>query len=93
MTPEWSGESAAAGTNKAEYPSWLKYGLRAVIVLLALIAFLIWRASGGGQECVITALGEKLCGNDAVAWCASTDAIRDETGDTESQAVCDRIRD
>lgn len=37
--------------------------------------------------------GEKLCGGDAVAWCDATDMLREEAGDVDSQAVCDKIRE
>lgn len=55
-------------------------------------------ASGGalsGDECVVVTLGgNKLCGDDAKAWCDSTDSLRelDAAGSAESQAVCDSIR-
>lgn len=107
MSPDWPthDEEPPATAPADQYPSWMKYGLRAVILLLALIAFLVWRASGGGQDCLITATGEKLCGQEAVAWCEATDGIREEaqrySGETgtfdstvsKSQAVCDSIRD
>jgi hypothetical protein len=45
--------------------------------------------------CVITAIGgNKLCGDDAKAWCDSTDQLRamDPTQSASSQAACDSIR-
>ena len=60
-----------------------------------------------GQKCIVLANGgNKLCGNDAKAWCESTDSIRsgaqdlqNEYGDgsidtsiSESQSLCDDIR-
>jgi hypothetical protein len=50
------------------------------------------------SDCIILVSGNKLCGDDARAWCAATDDLRtpDPTlgykGDPESQKVCDSIR-
>jgi hypothetical protein len=51
-----------------------------------------------GEKCIILANGgNKLCGDDAKAWCESTREFRqgDPTlgieGDSESQAVCDSL--
>lgn len=52
-----------------------------------------------GEDCIILANGgNKLCGQDAKAWCDSTDALRQGDpalgipSDTRSQAVCDSLR-
>lgn len=83
-----------------------------VLVAVAFVASLAAGCGGstfGAQKCVIlTNGGNKLCGDDARAWCDSSDAIRStgldmatdaEFGDAtsaasirESQAVCDQIR-
>lgn len=58
----------------------------------------------GSEKCIVLANGgNKLCGDEAAAWCDSTDAIRNSTGNTgdpmtdqtvrDSQAACDEIRD
>lgn len=66
-------------------------------------------ACGSQEDCIVLANGgNKLCGEEAKAWCSSTDSIRnvgqtaadDSTfGDqgisdsiSESQAMCDQIR-
>src|SRR5688572_6163982 len=49
-------------------------------------------STGSNARCVITAQGQKLCGDDASAWCDATDSLRDISRDSESQAVCDDIR-
>ena len=52
----------------------------------------------GEEDCIILAVGgNKLCGDDAKAWCDSTDSLRSAAGrfggDTgDSQATCDTIR-
>src|SRR4051812_9525801 len=61
-----------------------------------LVASFVWYsavlAATGQDKCVVTALGSNLCGDDARAWCDSTDAIRAESQDTQSQTVCDELR-
>jgi hypothetical protein len=58
---------------------------------------------GSSDDCIILANGgNKLCGDDAAAWCNSTDALRDVAGEisdrrlaeanANSQAACDEIR-
>lgn len=62
---------------------------------LIVLALLFFTHSGPfhQEKCVITALGgNKLCGDEARAWCDSTDALRDLSGDASSQAVCDELR-
>lgn len=54
----------------------------------------------GQEDCVILAMGgNKLCGDDARAWCDSTDSIRDTASEfgggsdvASSQSACDTIR-
>lgn len=45
-----------------------------------------------GEQCLVTVSGNKLCGEDAKAWCNATDDLRTADADTQSQAVCDEIR-
>jgi hypothetical protein len=46
------------------------------------------------EPCIVTATANKLCGDDARAWCNTTDDLRDldPAGSSKSQAVCDDIR-
>jgi len=74
-----------------------------VVGLIASGAFAISGCAASDQagltgDCIILANGgNKLCGEDAKAWCASTDDLRQGEptlgveADTESQAVCDSL--
>lgn len=70
-----------------------------------LLAAAIALAGCGSDQCIVLANGgNKLCGEDAAAWCDSTDAVRDTTGFgqyiseqdkqaiSDSQQTCDDIR-
>jgi FtsH-binding integral membrane protein len=72
-------------------------GRGAAIMALSLVAGFGWYSvlltSTGQDRCVVTALGgNKLCGDDARAWCDSTDALRAAANDARSQQVCDDLR-
>jgi hypothetical protein len=58
-----------------------------VILVVALSAI-----GGASSKCLVTATGSKLCGDDAAAWCDSTDSLRQLASDERSQSVCDDIR-
>jgi len=81
--------------------------MKTITTLLA-TAFAAVAFSACGDQCVILANGgNKLCGDDAKAWCDSTDSLRNAMDDPaldeftdpsidssldESQSVCDEIR-
>lgn len=79
-------------------------GPAVALLLTSVVAGFAWyvglSSTGSNSKCVVTAMGgNKLCGDDARAWCDSTDSIRSEVrglGDDatidDSQATCDEIR-
>ena len=49
---------------------------------LGAIVMVLGVGCGGSDDCIILANGgNKLCGDDAAAWCNSTDALRDVAGE------------
>jgi hypothetical protein len=55
--------------------------------------YVVLSSSGSNGKCIVTALGgQKLCGDDAKAWCDATDSLRVDSDATEAQRVCDDIR-
>lgn len=57
------------------------------------IFYAVVSSTGSNGQCIVTALGgEKLCGDDAKAWCDATDSLRAESADAESQRICDELR-
>lgn len=72
-------------------------GRGAAIMAVSLVAGFVWYSvvltSTGQDKCAVLTLGgNKLCGDDARAWCDSTDSLRALVADTESQRVCDDLR-
>lgn len=58
------------------------------LVLPAALALL--PGCGGSSNCIILANGgRKLCGDEAKAWCDSTDSLREKTGDPTIDASLD----
>jgi hypothetical protein len=75
----------------------LLLGLATILVVVWFTGALDKQLVGIGlnkNPCVVTALAGTLCGNEAEAWCDSTDSLRrlapGETSD--AQATCDEIR-
>jgi hypothetical protein len=64
------------------------------------VGVLALEGCGSNEDCIILANGgNKLCGDDARAWCDTTDSIRsaadglsDDPTIDDSQAACDTIR-
>jgi hypothetical protein len=55
--------------------------------------YVVLSGSGSNGKCIVTALGgQKLCGDDAKAWCNATDELRVDSDSAEAQRVCDDIR-
>lgn len=64
-------------------------------VVAGLAFYVVISSTGSNGKCIVTALGgQKLCGDDAKAWCNATDNLRAQGGAdaAESQALCDDIR-
>ena len=61
--------------------------MRALLVALVLAASAVAGCSGGplaseSEDCIVLAMGgNKLCGEDAAAWCSSTDSLRETASD------------
>lgn len=81
-------------------PKWL-----VVLIAVAAVVFLYNAAkdNGVGQTCAVTALGQKLCGEELSAWCDATDGVRDtalndptfgtpDESISEAQRICDEVR-
>ena len=76
--------------------------MRRVLAAIAVVVILLWIANGGldrllaGESCVITALGQEICGEEKIgAWCRATEELRSEAlefGDyaalREAQEIC-----
>jgi hypothetical protein len=64
-------------------------------VVAGFVFYAVLSSTGSNGKCVVTALGgQKLCGDDAKAWCDATDSLRDpsDPDSAESQRLCDDIR-
>lgn len=54
-----------------------------------------YRDADGARDagCILLISGNKLCGEDAVAWCDGTDQLRSDVAGAEAgQETCDRLR-
>lgn len=73
-------------------------GLAAALVAVWFTGVLDKPLAGIGlnkNPCIVTAIGgSTLCGDEAKAWCDTTDGLRalDRSGSSDSQATCDEIR-
>jgi hypothetical protein len=74
-------------------------GPAVALLLTSIVAGLAFYAvlsnTGSNGKCIVTALGgQKLCGDDAKAWCDATDSFRDpsDPDSADAQAICDDIR-
>lgn len=74
-------------------PPWL-----VVLIAVAAVAIIynVAKSNHVGETCAVTALGQKLCGNELRAWCDATDSIRQLAPDNptvaDSQRNCDTLR-
>lgn len=83
------------GAHTSSRVPWYSCFLFGVLLVVAAITAIGCQAAqdlGLEEKCVITATGNKLCGDDAKAWCDLTDRLRRVSGDLKSQAICDDIR-
>lgn len=71
------------------------------IAVLWIAVAMIRTAASNSEPCIVTATAQKLCGDDARAWCSATDALRNSVGGgsvaeqmaaESSQSACDTIR-
>jgi hypothetical protein len=83
----------------------VKHLVLIAVVTIAVIIAVFAGGCGSSDDCIVLANGgNKLCGENAAAWCDSTDTLRDTRGFTqyltqaqrdavtESQMTCDEIR-
>jgi hypothetical protein len=88
---------AAGGFAFWDGQTFVGFGVLGLIVAAVLFFTNTGPFEGAGQEeCIVTTIGgNTLCGDDARAWCDSTDSLRamDAVNSAESQAACDKVRD
>jgi hypothetical protein len=82
-----------------------RYFVLIAVITITVIIAVFAGGCGGSDDCIVLANGgNKLCGQNAAAWCDSTDTLRDTRGISqyltqaqrdavaESQMTCDEIR-
>jgi hypothetical protein len=71
------------------------FAVIAIVIVLpaAAYGYLHWQQQRNASCIVLVASGNRLCGDDARAWCTATDELRrSDPSQRASQRACDRIR-